>query len=77
VVRDLLMSRLAPRYPVYAWDTNKGYGTAEHLAALDAAGFTVHHRKSFSPVVQLELAIGRSEEEVGVLETGEVPLRIE
>lgn len=56
-VRDLLMSRLAPRYPAYAWASNKGYGTAEHLAALDERGFTVHHRKSFSPVVQLELAM--------------------
>ncbi|HUL04279.1 MAG TPA: ribonuclease HII [Gemmatimonadales bacterium] len=76
-VRDLLMSRLAPRYPVYAWDSNKGYATAEHLAALGARGFTVHHRKSFSPVVQLELAMGRLEEEVGVLEASEVALRVE
>ena len=76
-VRDLLMSRLAPRYPAYAWDSNKGYATPAHLAALDERGCTVHHRRSFSPVVQLELAMGRLEEEVGVLETGEIPLRVE
>jgi len=77
-VRDLLMSRLAPRYPAYAWESNKGYATAEHLAALDAQGCTVHHRKSFSPVVQLELAMGASsEEEIVVFEAGEVPLRVE
>ena len=57
-VRDRLMRRLAPHHPAYAWASNKGYGTAEHLAALADHGFTAHHRKSFSPVVQLEL-IGR------------------
>jgi ribonuclease HII len=58
-VRDLLMERLAPRYPDYAWGTNKGYGTPEHLAALAERGFSIHHRKSFAPVLQLELAVGR------------------
>ena len=57
-VRDLLMGRLAPRYPAYLWGSNKGYGTPEHVAALAVHGFTPHHRLSFSPVVQLEL-IGR------------------
>ena len=54
-VRDRLMELLALRYPSYAWATNKGYGTAEHLAALAAFGFTAHHRKTFEPVLQLEL----------------------
>jgi ribonuclease HII len=57
-VRDRLMQRLARFHPVYAWLTNKGYGTPEHLAALAEHGFTAHHRKSFSPVVQMEL-LGR------------------
>lgn len=57
-VRDRLMERLAPRHPSYAWDSNKGYGTPEHLAALAQWGFTPHHRKSFAPVVQLELIAG-------------------
>jgi ribonuclease HII len=52
-VRDRLMGLLARRHPSYAWDSNKGYGTPEHLAALAAFGFTPHHRKSFAPVVQL------------------------
>jgi len=61
-LRDRLMSLLARHYPGYAWTTNKGYGTPEHLAALAAFGFTVHHRKSFAPVLQLELAAwGRGE----------------
>ena len=53
-IRDRLMERLAPRYPQYAWESNKGYGTPEHLVALVAHGCTAHHRKSFAPVVQLE-----------------------
>jgi len=57
-VRDRLMGLLGGRHPAYAWASNKGYGTPEHLAALAALGFTAHHRRSFSPVVQLEL-IGR------------------
>ena len=54
-VRDRLMERLAPRYPGYAWDSNKGYGTPEHLDALTAFGRSVHHRVSFAPVLQLVL----------------------
>ncbi len=54
-VRDRLMELLATRHPTYAWASNKGYATPDHLAALAAFGFTSHHRKSFAPVVQLEL----------------------
>src|SRR6266581_464367 len=54
-VRDRLMELLASRHPTYAWASNKGYATPDHLAALAAFGFTSHHRKSFAPVVQLEL----------------------
>jgi len=61
-VRDRLMQRLAHYHPAYAWTTNKGYGTPEHLAALAEHGFTAHHRKSFAPVLQLELLVGREGE---------------
>lgn len=54
-VRDRLMARLAARYDGYAWGTNMGYGTAEHLAALTEFGPTPHHRAEFSPVAQLRL----------------------
>jgi len=63
-VRDRLMALLGGRHPAYAWANNKGYGTPEHLAALAELGFTAHHRRSFSPVVQLEL-IGREEAVTG------------
>ena len=55
VVRDRLMSLLGRRYPAFGWDANKGYATADHLAALDHQGPTKHHRTSFTPVVQLKL----------------------
>jgi ribonuclease HII len=55
VVRDRLMVALGQRYPPFAWASNKGYATAEHLAAIGAAGPTPHHRRSFTPVSQLSL----------------------
>jgi len=54
-VRDLLMERLGARHPLYQWHSNKGYGTPEHMDALQAHGPCVHHRRSFEPVVQLVL----------------------
>jgi ribonuclease HII len=56
VVRDRLMHRLALRYPGYAWDTNVGYGTAQHRAAIDELGVTPHHRLTFTGL-QFELDI--------------------
>jgi ribonuclease HII len=50
VTRDRLMERLAIRHPHYGWERNKGYGTPEHLEALDRHGPTRHHRQSFQPV---------------------------
>ncbi|HEX5725078.1 MAG TPA: ribonuclease HII [Longimicrobiaceae bacterium] len=49
VVRDRLMDRLAARHPQYGWEHNRGYGTADHLAAIEAHGRTRHHRLSFQP----------------------------
>ena len=53
--RDRLMIAAAEHYPQYGWDRNKGYGTAEHLAALRRYGPTPLHRRSFAPVSQMEL----------------------
>jgi ribonuclease HII len=49
------MERLAARYPGYGWETNMGYGTPEHQAAIRAQGPTRHHRRSFAPIAQLAL----------------------
>jgi ribonuclease HII len=53
--RDRLMRLLAVRYPSFGWQENKGYATADHLAALDRLGPTRHHRYGFIPVAQLKL----------------------
>ena len=57
VTRDRLMRALARRHPHYRWETNVGYGTAEHHAGLASHGITAHHRRSFTPVQQLSLAL--------------------
>jgi ribonuclease HII len=57
VTRDRLMRALALRHPHYRWETNAGYGTAEHQAGLASHGLTAHHRRSFGPVSQLSLAL--------------------
>ncbi len=61
VTRDGLMRRLARRYPGFGWETNVGYGTPEHLEALQRVGATRHHRCSFAPVTQLVLDLGAEE----------------
>jgi ribonuclease HII len=56
VTRDRIMAGHARDHPGYGWETNKGYGTPEHLRALEALGPTPLHRRSFAPVRQLSLA---------------------
>jgi ribonuclease HII len=50
VLRDRGMARLGVRFPGYGWDTNAGYGTAFHRAALRRLGPTPHHRRDFGTV---------------------------
>jgi ribonuclease HII len=47
VTRDRQLLFLAERYPQYGLDHNKGYGTAEHIAALRQYGACPEHRNSF------------------------------
>ena len=53
--RDRLMRDYALAHPLYGWERNMGYGTAEHLAALTLHGPCELHRQSFAPVAQLLL----------------------
>jgi ribonuclease HII len=62
VTRDLLMTRLALRYPHYIWDHNAGYTTREHVAGLTSHGITPHHRKSFCRISDLLLEIQQQSE---------------
>lgn len=44
VTRDRLMVQLADRFTGYQWESNKGYATAEHMAALVENGPCPQHR---------------------------------
>ena len=46
--RDEYMQRLHEEYSYYAWNRNKGYGTAEHRSAIEQNGLCKYHRKSFN-----------------------------
>ena len=50
--RDAMLIELDGVYPGYGFGRNKGYGTAEHLAALARHGPCPVHRRSFAPVAQ-------------------------
>lgn len=52
VDRDATMCELDARFPGYGFARHKGYGTAEHLAALRRLGPSPVHRLSFAPVAQ-------------------------
>lgn len=47
VTKDRIMVKLHEEYPMYDWDSNKGYGTKKHIEAIEACGLSPHHRKSF------------------------------
>ena len=47
VTRDEFMEDLAKEFPVYRWEKNYGYGTAEHMTAIEQNGLNMWHRKSF------------------------------
>lgn len=48
--RDNYMKELANDYPNYGFEKNVGYGTKQHLEAIDTFGVINEHRKSFEPI---------------------------
>ncbi len=50
VFRDRLMIKLSKKFSKYAWESNFGYGTKDHLIGLKKFGISTYHRKSFRPV---------------------------
>ena len=50
VSRDRLMDEYDSQYPEYGFASNKGYGTAEHVAAIKKYGPCPIHRVSFEPI---------------------------
>lgn len=53
VYRDDLMVEMDELYPGYGFAEHKGYGTAQHLDALQRLGVTPIHRRSFRPVREI------------------------
>ncbi|MBE7087903.1 MAG: ribonuclease HII [Clostridiales bacterium] len=48
VFRDKIMDEYAEIYAEYAFDKNKGYGTAAHIKGIKEAGLCPIHRRSFT-----------------------------
>lgn len=46
--RDDYMNHLAEEYPMYDWQSNKGYPTRKHREAIRQHGITPYHRKSYN-----------------------------
>ncbi len=53
VYRDRWCAEFHLQYPQYGFADHKGYGTAEHLAALREHGACPQHRRSFAPVAEV------------------------
>ena len=48
VYRDKMMDEYAKEYPQYAFESNKGYGTAAHIQAIKEYGLCPIHRRTFT-----------------------------
>ena len=53
VTRDRWCAEYDLQFPQYGFAKHKGYGTAEHMAALKAHGACPEHRKTFRPVADV------------------------
>ncbi|MCB2016388.1 MAG: ribonuclease HII [Hydrogenophaga sp.] len=52
VTRDRMLEELHIQHPGYGFDRHKGYGTAQHLKALQTLGPLPDHRRTFAPVAR-------------------------
>ena len=50
VERDRIMLEMDQQFPEYGFAKHKGYGTAEHIKALQQYGPCPIHRQSFEPI---------------------------
>ncbi len=67
VARDREMVEMADRYPGYGFEKHKGYGTAEHRAALKELGPSAIHRRSFAPVRQAFAGLDRARDSAAAM----------
>jgi ribonuclease HII len=57
VSRDRYMRKAAERYPQWDFETNVGYSTPEHRAAIAEHGISPLHRMSFQSIAYTQLAL--------------------
>lgn len=50
VTRDRMMKELGKEYPAYGFEQHMGYGTKQHLQAIEMYGVLEEHRKTFAPI---------------------------
>ena len=50
------MDEIDKKYPMYGFAKNKGYGTAEHIQAIQTYGVCEFHRRTFEPIKSLEVS---------------------
>jgi len=50
VTRDRMLIELDEKYPEYGFKKNMGYGTKQHIEAIEKYGIIPEHRKTFKPV---------------------------
>jgi ribonuclease HII len=62
VTRDRYMRRAAERHPGWEFETNVGYSTPEHRAAIVDRGISPIHRLSFASIAYTQLAFGADAE---------------
>ena len=55
VIRDELMVKYHEQWPDYGFDKHKGYGTKQHMQAIERFGACPIHRRSFEPIKSLRL----------------------
>jgi ribonuclease HII len=55
VYRDKKMQLLHKQYPEYGWDSNAGYGSKDHLAAIEKFGPSPLHRMSYAPMKNMKI----------------------
>ena len=64
VTRDRIMKKLDALYPAYKFANNKGYGSKDHMQAIDQDGVTEWHRRSYEPVKSLNLEAVKVQENI-------------
>ena len=64
VTRDRIMEKLDTLYPAYKFANNKGYGSKDHMQAIDQDGVTEWHRRSYEPVKSLNLEAVKVQENI-------------